>query len=72
MTRLSVDIDPEVHRRLRLLAVGQGRTVSAIVRDLVAEVAGRPPEQALTPSGWLPKPSEPASNAPEHARKGNE
>lgn len=33
--RLSVDLDDDLHRRLRVHAAEKGRTVSAIVRDLI-------------------------------------
>lgn len=35
--RVNFDLDREEHKRLKMMAVGQGRTVTEILRELVAQ-----------------------------------
>jgi len=38
--RLNLDLEPELHRRLKLLAVESGVTIAQLVRTLIARELG--------------------------------
>ena len=44
--RLTIDVDEELHRRLRILAATEGRTMAEVVRALL--------DDACPDCGWLP------------------
>ena len=44
--RLTIDVHEDLHRRLRVLAATEGRTMAAVVRDLL--------EEACADGGRLP------------------